>query len=139
MQATSALSRRAPSSAAAAFARARAKGPATGARTPQARPPPAKARAQNTGPATKLAPAPMSAIKAMTAAAFAISSPRYVGPQLGRIRLGIVGGELGGFVDDVAHLAVDLLQRVLVGQLVLQDAIAHLLDRIMLAANFLHL
>ena len=35
-----------------------------------------------------------------------------VGVELGRIRLGIVGGELSRLVDDLAHLAVDGLQLV---------------------------
>ena len=60
-----------------------------------------------------------------------------VGVKLGRIGLGIVGGELGGLVDDVAHLGVDLLDLVLGGPLVGEDAAAHLLDRIVLVADLL--
>src|SRR6185369_9903577 len=38
-----------------------------------------------------------------------------VGVELGRIGLGIVGGELGVFVDGLAHLGVDLLELVFAG------------------------
>src|SRR5712692_4705136 len=58
-----------------------------------------------------------------------------VGVELGRIGLRVVGGELGGFVDDGAHLGVDLLQRVLGGEALLQQPAAHLLDRIVLGAH----
>src|SRR5713226_8243681 len=51
-----------------------------------------------------------------------------VGVELGRIGLRVVGGELGGFVDDGAHLGVDLLQRVLGGEALLQQLGAHLVD-----------
>src|SRR5437763_1711952 len=55
--------------------------------------------------------------------------------ELGRIWLGIIGGEFGRFIDDRAHFAVDLLQRVLVREPALQRAAAHLLDRIVLGAH----
>ena len=42
--------------------------------------------------------------------------------ELGRIWLGIIGGEFGRFIDDRAHFAVDLLQRVLVREPALQQA-----------------
>src|SRR3954465_15552490 len=54
------------------------------------------------------------------------------GPELGGIRLRIVGGELSGFVDEVAHLRIDLLQIVFARELPLQHTYSHLLDRIVL-------
>src|SRR5262249_48220743 len=65
--------------------------------------------------------------------------PRHVGPQFRRIGFGIVGGELGGFVDDVAHARVDLLQLILARALALEETRAHLLDRIAFRADALHL
>src|SRR5215472_13277336 len=97
MQATSALLSRAASSPAAALSRVMASGQAAAASQRQrvsARP---STCAANQAPAMKLASAPASAMKVMTAAALAMGviSPVYVGPQLGRIGLGIVGGKLG--------------------------------------------
>src|SRR5262245_26320344 len=63
----------------------------------------------------------------------------HVGPQFRRIRLGIVGGELGRLVDDVAHLPVDLLELVLAHRLLLQQPVPHLLDRVLFAPHLLHL
>ena len=39
-----------------------------------------------------------------------------VGVELGRVRLGVVGGKFGRFVDDRSDLGVDLLERFLGGQ-----------------------
>ena len=62
-----------------------------------------------------------------------------VGPKLGRIGLGIMGGEIGRLVDDGAHLGVDLLQIVLARPMLVEQPRAHLLDRVMLVAHLLHL
>src|SRR5689334_11408347 len=61
----------------------------------------------------------------------------HVGPQLRRIGLGILLGEVGGGVDDLADFGVDLLQFVF-ADLGGQEAIAHLLDRVGVVADFLH-
>src|SRR6185312_11788275 len=63
----------------------------------------------------------------------------YVGPELGNVRLGIVGGEFGGLVDQIAHLAIDLLQRVFLDELGLEDAVARHVDRIVRRAHLLDL
>src|SRR5262249_6446047 len=55
-----------------------------------------------------------------------------------RIGFGIVGGELGCFIDGVAHAGVDFLQLVLARALALEQPRAHLLDRIALGADALH-
>src|SRR5215470_12903717 len=62
-----------------------------------------------------------------------------VGVKLGGVGLGVVGGELRRLVDDRAHLGVDLLERVLVRPLLRYEPLAHLLDRIVLAADLVDL
>src|SRR5215203_45153 len=66
------------------------------------------------------------------------SRPRFdedVGPQLRRVRLRVVRRELGSVVDDLAHLAVDLLQLVFRELPLLDQPAADLLDRIVLLAH----
>src|SRR5215510_8212535 len=58
-----------------------------------------------------------------------------VGPELGGIRLRVVGGEFRCLVDDGAHLGVNFLQRILGRKAFLQQAAAHLLDWIVLGAH----
>src|SRR4051812_15693442 len=66
------------------------------------------------------------------------SSERDIRPQFRRIRLGIIGREFGCFSDDRTHLRVDRFQLVFRRAVVAQQARAHLLDRIVLLAHFLH-
>src|SRR3954447_12032478 len=60
---------------------------------------------------------------------------QHVGPELARIGLRIVAGELGRPVDRLAHLRGDLLQLVLRHPVPIEQAPAHLLDRIALLAH----
>src|ERR1700684_2199681 len=62
-----------------------------------------------------------------------------VGVKLGRIGLGVLGGELGRFVDGCAHRCVELLQLIFAGPLLVEQALAHLLDRVVLGAHFVDL
>src|SRR5262245_15537605 len=62
-----------------------------------------------------------------------------VGPELGRVRLRVIGGEFRCLVDDGAHLGVDFFQRVLGREALLQKAAAHLLDRIVFGAHLVDL
>src|SRR5499427_4536607 len=62
-----------------------------------------------------------------------------VGVELGGVGLGVVGGELRCLVDDRAHLGVNLLECVLARPLLRYQPLAHLLDRIVLAANLVDL
>src|SRR6516162_8056184 len=62
-----------------------------------------------------------------------------VGIELGRIGLGVVGRELRGFVDDGAHLGIDLFQFLLGGPGLRQQPSTHLLDRIVLGADLVDL
>src|SRR5205814_3067974 len=57
-----------------------------------------------------------------------------IGPQFRRVGLGIMLGEIGGGVDDVADLGVDRLQ-VLLADLGCQQAVGYLLDRVLVVAN----
>src|SRR5580692_4121926 len=63
----------------------------------------------------------------------------HVGVKLGRIGLGVLGGELGRFVDGCAHRGVELFQLVLAGPLLIEEPLAHLLDRVVLGADFVDL
>src|SRR5690349_12061857 len=65
-------------------------------------------------------------------------SMHHVGPELGRIRLGIGLGKLGSVGDDVAHLLVHGLQIVLARPLLLDEPRPDLLDRVMLGPHLLH-
>src|SRR4029077_6515720 len=58
-----------------------------------------------------------------------------VGPELGGIRLRVVGGEFRCLVDDGAHLGVNFLQRILGLEAFFQQGAAHLLDWIVLGAH----
>src|SRR5215475_4272828 len=58
-----------------------------------------------------------------------------VAPELGRVGLRVAAGEFGRFVDDGAYFGIDLLQRVFARKAPLQQAAAHLLDRIVLGAH----
>src|SRR5215207_8731768 len=58
-----------------------------------------------------------------------------VGVELGRIGLGVLRRELGRLVDHGAHFGIDLLQCILAGCLLRQQARTHLLDRITLGAH----
>src|SRR3954453_958243 len=60
---------------------------------------------------------------------------KNVGPQLGPIRLRVVGRDLGRLVDDLADLAVDLLELVGGDLPLLDEAAADLLDRVVLLAH----
>src|SRR5437763_6068129 len=64
---------------------------------------------------------------------------RHVGPPLGRVRFGIIGGKLGRLVDDVPHATIDLLELVLADPLVLEKPGAYLLDRVVLGTHLLDL
>src|ERR1700737_3149782 len=59
-----------------------------------------------------------------------------VGPQFGSIGLGVVLREVGGGVDDLPHLGVDGLQ-VLLAHLGRQQAVADLLDRVLIVPYLL--
>src|SRR5207248_10105889 len=63
---------------------------------------------------------------------------QHVRVELGGIRFRIIGGEFGGFVDQVAHGAVDLLQLVLARNPGADQAGADLLDRVVFGAHLLH-
>src|SRR5712691_13703 len=67
-----------------------------------------------------------------------LRSAQHVGRQLGSVGLRIVGREFRRFVDEVAHFGVDFFQLVLALDFLGEDARAHLLDRIVLGAHFLH-
>src|SRR3954447_7840538 len=62
----------------------------------------------------------------------------HIGPQLGGIGFRIVLREIRGRIDDLAHLGVDLLQ-LLLGHLLRQQAVAHLLDRVLVVAHLFDL
>src|SRR5262245_61995747 len=61
-----------------------------------------------------------------------------VGPQLRRIGLGILLGEIGRGVDDLADLGVDVLQ-FLLADFRRQETVANLLDRVLVVADFFDL
>src|SRR5215470_17720808 len=62
-----------------------------------------------------------------------------VGVELGRVGLGVVGGKFRRLVHDRTHLRVDLLERVLARPLLRDQPLAHLLDRVVLAADLVDL
>src|SRR4029079_5157499 len=64
-------------------------------------------------------------------------SAQDVGVKFGRVGLRIVGGEFGRFIHLRAHLGIYLLQRVL-REAFLDQALAHLLDGVMLGTHLLH-
>src|SRR5258706_2227295 len=61
-----------------------------------------------------------------------------VGIKFGRIGFGVVLGEVGGGVDDFPHLGIDRLQ-FLFAHLGRQQAVANLLDRVLVVANLVDL
>src|SRR5580693_1417634 len=63
----------------------------------------------------------------------------HVGVKLGRIGLGVLGGELGGFVDACAHRRVEFFQLIFARPFLVEQALAHLLDRVVLGAHFVDL
>src|SRR3984957_4418148 len=63
----------------------------------------------------------------------------HVGVKLGRIGLGVLGGELGRFVDGGAHRRVEFFQLIFAGPFLVEQAFAHLLDRVVLSAHFVDL
>src|SRR4029077_15847736 len=61
-----------------------------------------------------------------------------VGIKFGRIGFGVVLGEVGSGVDDLPHLGIDGLQ-FLFAHLGRQQAVANLLDRVLIVANLVDL
>src|SRR5260370_10466192 len=62
----------------------------------------------------------------------------HIGPKLARIWLRVIGGKFGRLVDDRADFGVDLFQGVLARKALLQQAVAHLLERIVLGADLVY-
>src|SRR5262245_61842947 len=84
-----------------------------------------------------------SAQSSMTARPMSLSRQlcrhHHIRPKLALVRLRIGLGELGGAIHDGSHLRIDGLQLVLADELALEQAPAHLLDRIVLLAHLLDL
>src|SRR5579862_2285700 len=64
---------------------------------------------------------------------------QHVGPQLRRVRLRTLLGELGRRRHRFLDRLVDRLQRCVVGEAAVDQALAHKIDRVVLRAHLLHL
>src|SRR3954469_11332838 len=84
---------------------------------------------------TTKVPALVCGSAGMRWSALGASLQKNVGPQLRHVRLRVVGRELGRLVDDLADLAVDLLELVVGDLPQLDEAAADLLDRVVLLAH----
>src|SRR5690606_8731584 len=58
-----------------------------------------------------------------------------VRPELGGIRFGVAGSEIGSLGDDGTNLGFDLLEAFLGAELALEDAVPDLLDGVALGAH----
>src|SRR6478672_4623652 len=62
----------------------------------------------------------------------------HIGIKFGDVRLRIVGGKFRRLVDQVANFAVNLLQCIFGGEFLFQNSVTRHVDRVVMAAYFIH-